>query len=276
MANKIKKILKTAKSVLFADPKRLYEKERDLINKPFYFQGTNGKAVLLVHGWTSVPYEVRRLGQYLNENGYTAHGPMLSGHGTIPSDLERVDWKDWLRDITQSYEELKKNHSKVYIAGTSIGACLAVILAKNKADVAGLVLMAMPYKIRFERIALALAKFINYFKRYNQKYYPPTFGARTTITRLIAYQSYPIQSALETFELVKVCRKELPKAVQPCFIIQSLSDHVVAKKSLEIIYGKIGSKVKKKKYIRRAYHTFISDIKNEEVFEDILNFINEN
>jgi len=248
MADKIRKILRNAKTVLFADPKRLYKEDRELIKKPFYFKGTNGKAVLLVHGWTSVPYEVRRLGQYLNENGYTACGPMLSGHGTVPKDLESVDWKDWLRDITLAYEDLKKTHSEVYVAGTSIGACLAVILAKNKPDVAGLVLMAMPYKIRFERIALALARFLNYFKKYNQKFYPPTFGSKTTITRLIAYQTYPIGSAIETFELVKVCRKELPKAVQPSFIIQSLSDHVVAKKSLEIIYGKIGSKIKKKKY----------------------------
>jgi esterase/lipase len=45
---------------------------------------------------------------------------------------------------------------------------------------------------------------------------------------------------------------------------------------LEKIYSSIGSKVKKKEYISKAYHTFISDIKNEYIFEDILNFLNEN
>lgn len=276
MEKKVRKMLKTVRGVLFTDPSLLYKEEIELINQPFYFEGINGKAVLLVHGWTSTSYEVRRLGIYLNENGYTASGPMLRGHGTFSKDLKNVRWTDWLEDIKKNYDELKKNHSHVYIAGTSIGACLAVILASKKTDISGLVIMAMPYKLKYEKIVLALAKFMSFFKEYNKKYYPPTFGVSTTITRIIAYQTYPISSAIETFKLVEISRKYISKVTQPCFLIQSKSDHIVAKKSLEKIYDQIGSKVKEKKYIKRAYHTFISDIKNESVFEDILNFINKN
>jgi carboxylesterase len=75
---------------------------------------------------------------------------------------------------------------------------------------------------------------------------------------------------------MKIVRKELPKVKQPCLILQSSSDHIVTKNSLEEIYEKIGSKVKQKKYIKKAYHTFISDVKNEHVFEDILKFIKNN
>lgn len=269
-------IYKKVKSVLFADPRLLFREERSLTNKPFYFPGKNGKAVLLIHGWTSTPYEIRRLGMYLNENGYTVSGPMLKGHGTIPKDLENIQWEDWIYDISKSYEELKKTHDKIYIGGTSIGANLAVILAKNKPDISGLILMAMPYKIRLERMTVFFAKFLSLFGRYNKKFYPPTFGVATTITRLIAYQSYPISSALETFKLIRVSRNELNKIKQPSLIMQSTSDHIVARHNLENIYKKIGSKIKKKKYIRRAYHTFISDIKNEGVFKEISNFIREN
>lgn len=276
MEKKIRKALKTVKSVLFADPDLLYKEEIELINQPFYFEGNNKKAVLLVHGWTSTAYEVRRLGKFLNENGYTVSGPMLRGHGTVPENLKSVHWTDWLEDIRKSCDELGKDHDKVYIAGTSIGACLAVILAGKKENIAGLVLMAMPYKIKYERIMLGLARFTSLFKEYNKKYYPPTFGVSTTITRLIAYQTYPISSAVETFKLVEIARKYIAKVTQPCFMIQSKSDHIVTKNSLEEIYAKIGSKVKEKKYIKRAYHTFISDIKNESVFEDILEFISKN
>jgi len=276
MEKKIRKMLKTVKSVLFADPNLLYKEEIGLINQPFYFEGTNKKAVLLIHGWTSTSYEVRRLGIYLNENGYTTFGPMLRGHGTVPRDLKDIHWTDWLEDIKKNYDDLKKNHTHVYIAGTSIGACLSIILASKKKDVAGLVIMAMPYKLRYEKISLALAKFVRLFKEYNKKYYPPTFGISTTITRIIAYKTYPISSAIETFKLVEVARKYVLRIKQPCFIIQSKSDHIVTKRSLENIYDNIGSKIKEKKYIKRAYHTFISDIKNESVFEEILNFINKN
>jgi carboxylesterase len=276
MTKNVQKLLRVARGVLFTDPKLLYKEELALTNKPFYFEGTSNKAVLLIHGWTSVPYEVRRLGKYLNENGYTTYGPMLSGHGTVPKNLENICWNDWLDDVTEAYQKLKKNHDKVYVAGTSIGASLAVLLARKNPEISGLVLMAMPYNIRMERTMKLLAKFNLMFKKYNKKFYPPTFGASTTITRLIAYQSYPISSAIETFSLVKRVRQTISEIKQPCFILQSTSDHVVGRKSLEKIYANIGSEIKKKKYIKRAYHTFISDIRNESVFEDILNFIEEN
>jgi carboxylesterase len=272
----VKRLYKKFKSILFADPKLLYKEEMHLTNKPFFFPGTNGRAVLLIHGWTSTPYEVRRLGIYLNENGYTVHGPMLTGHGTMPKDLENVKWSQWVKDVQKAYDDLKGDHEEVYVAGTSIGANLAVLLAAQKTDVSGLVLMAMPYKVRMERTVVFAAKINRLFQKYKHKFYPPTFGLSTTITRLIAYQSYPIDSAIETFNLVRYVRSLVSQVNQPCLIMQSTNDHVVSKNSLEKIYAHIGSSIKQKKYIKRAYHTFISDIKNEGVFEDILDFIEEN
>jgi carboxylesterase len=271
------KTAKKAKSILFADPSLLYKRERHLINKPFFFEGTNGEAVLLVHGWTSTPYELRRLGVYLNENGFTAKGIQLSGHGTVPKDLENIAWLTWVEDVRKEYEKLKEEYQKVYLVGTSIGANISMLMAKEKSDIAGIVLMATPYRIRKESIVLFFAKILMLFKnKYRKKFYPPTFGLSTTITRIISYQSYPVKSALETFELIKEARKDLEKITQPCLLMQSTHDHVVAKDSMECIYEGIGSKRKKKVYVSKAYHTFISDIRNEHIFHDILDFLNEN
>lgn len=276
MTDPIKKIYKKAKSILFADPELLYKEERHLIGQPFYFEGNGDKAILLIHGWTSTAYEVRRLGKYLNENGYTVHAPMLRGHGTVPKDLEGVKWNNWLEDVRKAYVELKSKYGKIYIAGTSIGSNLAVMLASKYPEISGLILMATPYKIRLEKTVALFARILGKFRKYNKKFYPPTFGVSTTITRLISYQTYPIASAVETFNLVQISRKYLGQVQQPCFVIQSSSDHIVSKNSLEKIYSKIGSRIKKKKYIKRAYHTFISDVKNEDVFQEILNFLEEN
>ena len=272
----VKELYEKVKKVLFADPKQLYQEEKALLKEPFYFPGNNGKAVLLLHGWTSVPYELRRLGKYLNENGYTILAPLLRGHGTKPEDLENITWEDWLCDATRAHEELAKNHKEIYVAGTSMGANLTLMLAKNKSDVSGIILMATPYKVKLEKISAFFANIIKLFKKYNKKFYPPTFGSSSIITRLISYQIYPIKSVLELYELIKISRKILPKVKQPCLILQSNSDHIVTKNSLEKIYEKIGSKIKEKKYIHRAYHTFISDIKNEHIFQDILDFIEKN
>ncbi len=267
----------TAKSVLFADPKLLYKEERHLVSSPFFFEGSNKKGVLLVHGWTSTPYEVRRLGKYLNENGYTVSGIQLTGHGTVPKDIEDINWSTWVEDIRKGYEKLASSCDKVYIAGTSIGANLAMMLAKENSELSGLVLMATPYRIRQERLVTFFAKvLLAAGVRYRKKFYPPTFGLSSTITRLISYQTYPIKSALETFKLIQEARKNLEKITQPVFLLQSTHDHIVGKKSMENIFNGVGSKIKQKLYIEKAYHTFISDIKNEHIFEDILRFVDEN
>ncbi|MFA6973474.1 MAG: alpha/beta fold hydrolase [Parcubacteria group bacterium] len=273
----VKRIYDKLKSTLFADPDLLFEEERDLVDKPFYFSGTNGKGVLLVHGWTSTPYEVRRLGKFLNENGYTVSGPMLRGHGTVPRNLENVRWQDWLEDSQREYAELKNQCGKVYVAGTSIGGNIALMLAKNNPDITGIVLMATPAKFKIEFLVKNLVKFLNVVgKRYRKKFYPPTFGVKDSVTRKISYSSYPTKSVLETFGLVEESRKNIENIKQPVLMMQSTSDHIVNKNSLRFIYANIGSTIKQKKWIKRAYHTFISDIKNEHVFEDILNFLNEN
>ncbi|EKE25561.1 MAG: hypothetical protein ACD_5C00119G0005 [uncultured bacterium] len=267
----------TAKNLIFADPQLLYKQQRHLVNEPFFFHGKNGKGILLVHGWTSTPYELRRLGEYLNEGGYTVLGIQLTGHGTVPKDLEGVKWTEWLNDVEKGFEELKKTCDVIYIGGTSIGASLALNFAKKNSEVAGLVIMAAPYKMKAEKVALFVARMlVRMKKKYRKKFYPPTFGLSTTITRLISYQSYPVKSVLEAFECVKEARTNLSKVTQPCFILQSTHDHIVSTDSLEDFYSQVGSKIKKKKYIEKAYHTFISDIKNKHVFEDILNFLNEN
>ncbi len=276
MIENAKKILQKVKKAALADPFVLYKREKHLLNMPFFFQGTNGKAVLLIHGWTTTPYELRRLGMYLNESGYTVYAPLLSGHGTVPSDLENVKWTDWVEDVQTAYEKLKKDNKKVFVAGTSIGASLTLVLAKKHSDISGIVLMATPYKLRFEKLVEFYVKIECRFRKYRKKFYPPTFGKSAAITRLISYQTYPIKNVLQAAEAVKEGRRELEKITQPCLLLQSTSDHIVSKNSMEIIYSKISSGKKNKKYIERAYHTFISDIKNENVFEDILNFLEEN
>ena len=274
--NMVKKTDEKEKAAVLADPKTLYHDELVFIDKPFYFPGENGRAVLLVHGWTTTPYELRRLGKYLHSRGYTVLAPLLTGHGTVPADLENVTWEDWNRDVERAYFKLRETHEKIYVIGTSLGASLSSILAGNNPEISGLVLMAMPYAVRMERIMSFCARIIVLFKKYNKKFYPPSFGSSSMITRRISYQTYPIKSAFEVYRLVKFSRKNISKITQPCFMMQSTADHIVAKKSLENIFEKIESKIKQKKYIKDAYHTFISDIENENIFEDILEFLEEN
>ncbi|HFC77027.1 MAG TPA: alpha/beta fold hydrolase [Candidatus Moranbacteria bacterium] len=274
----IRKIIRKRRerSILLSNPYLLYKEEQVYIKQSFYFEGKNNKAVLLLHGWSTTSYELRRLGKYLNRNGYTVYAPMFSGHGTKYQDLEKIKYTDWLNDADKAYSKLRKTHTKVFVGGTSMGANVSLCLAKEKKDISGLILMATPHRLKFERIGEITIKIVNKFKKYHKKFYPPTFGSFTTITRLISYQKYPIENALELGKLVKLSRENLDKVVQPCLLLQSEHDHIITKNSAIKIYEQISSKKKRIKYLKKAYHTFISDIKNEHIFGDVLDFLEKN
>jgi len=270
----VRKLLKKFRSVLSVSPKILYEEDGGVLNDSFYFSGTNGKGVLLIQGWSSTPYELRRLGTYLNESGYTVYAPLLKGHGTKPKDLEGVFWQDWMDDVRKGYKKLKENCEEIHIGGTSIGASLSISLAAKEKNIASLVLMATPYKLNFERTARFLYIFLKYF--YVRKIQIPLFISPRTITRKVAYKNFPVRSVAEVLKSVEHARENLDKINQPCFLLQSRLDYIVSKNSMEKIFEKINSKTKHKKYIEKNYHTFISDIESEYVFEDILSFIQAN
>ena len=48
--------------------------------KRFTYKGGD-KAVLLLHGFTENTGDVRRLVSYLQDRGFTCHGPLYKGHG---------------------------------------------------------------------------------------------------------------------------------------------------------------------------------------------------
>lgn len=272
-----KEILSEVTEPLYEDPKAVFEGEKHLAKEAFLFEGTNGKGVLLVHGWTSTPYEVRRLGAFLHKKGYTVYGLLLRGHGTDPGELENFGWNHWIEDIEKGYKILSERCNKVYIAGTSIGAALTIILAKKIPQISGLILMATPFKMRLEFFMSLFAHlFLLFGKTYYKKFYPPSFGSSGMVTRLVSYQTFPVKSVLDAIKITREARRNIQSVIQPCLVMQSTHDHIVTADSLECIYGKISSKIKKKKYIEKAYHTFVADIKNEHVFLDILDFLENN
>jgi len=249
--------------------------DKDILNEEFFFQGNNNEAIILVHGWSSTPYTIRKLGEYLNKKGYTVIGPRLTGHGTKPEDLDGVIWQDWLNDLGRVYKKTAQHYDKIFIAGTSLGGNLAILLAERHSKIRGLILLATPYKTKSKIKTIILIKLIKLLRiKYLNKYYPAkvkTLG--TAITPMVSYQRYPVNSVEESMKCVSASRKIMQSIEQPCFILQSKEDHMINSDSAEKIYNKISSKVKKKKYLKNTYHSFISDVNSQYVFKDIYNFM---
>lgn len=253
-----------------------YHSEQNIINKPFHLKGTSDTCVILVHGWTSTPYEMRVLGEQLNSEGFGVDAPLLSGHGTRPEYLEHVTWKQWEDDVEKAYKRVKKQYKKVYVGGMSIGGSLAIHVAANNADVDGLILMSTPYTMKHEKVGLCAAHVINKFTSYKKKYYPRVFNTQPSITQLISYQQYPINSALEAMEVIKQSHKKLQQITQPTFLIQPERDHLVSRSSIYDIYGRIASEKKEMRIIQKASHNFMGNGEHADVFESVVDFVKKN
>lgn len=99
----------------------------------FQFKGDH-RGVLLVHGLTGTPAEMRLLGLRLHREGFTVHGVQLAGHCGDESDLLATGWRDWYASVEQAAERLRGEVERLFVAGLSMGALLALLLAAERPD----------------------------------------------------------------------------------------------------------------------------------------------
>lgn len=144
--------------------------------KQIHLDGTNGKAILLMHGWSGTPDDMRFLAEQLNEAGYTVRVPRLTGHGTNAEDFVKANWNNWLMDAEGAYHALVAEFrtENVYVAGLSMGGCLATILARKNPNIPKVALFAPAFiaKDRMVYLTPLLSLFTKSLKKDTRKTSP--------------------------------------------------------------------------------------------------------
>lgn len=257
------------------------EETRSQSGEPFFFmpkQDRGSRAgVLLIHGLTASPAEMRPLGEFLSEHGLFAYGVRIKGHGTSPCDLDLRNIDQWYRSALRGWEVLRCYCDKIFIAGFSMGGCLALKLAAEQHnEVAGLISMSTPLRIRNRNIAMANLvnqinklvanlPYLNGIMRF-KKSYPENPG--------INYQSIPISAIHEFKKLMEQTEASLGDVYQPVLIIQGKGDPTVDPASAEMIMKGIASKDKRLMMVDSNKHVIVMD-KGSLVHQEILKFIRE-
>ncbi|HEV2608222.1 MAG TPA: alpha/beta fold hydrolase, partial [Xanthomonadaceae bacterium] len=108
-------------------------------NEFFLPGGRDG--VLLIHGLTGTPAEMRFVGKGLHRQGYSVLGMQLAGHCGSEDDLLATGWRDWYRSVTEAADRLAGTVDRLFVGGLSMGAILALKLAADRPEqVSGLAL----------------------------------------------------------------------------------------------------------------------------------------
>jgi carboxylesterase len=110
---------------------------------PFDFPGDE-RGVLLLHGLTGTPHDMRYLGGRLRDRGFTVVGPMMAGHGGTAEDLAATTWRDWVRVAAAALDALRARCRTVAVVGQSMGGLVALHLAASGRPIDALATLASP------------------------------------------------------------------------------------------------------------------------------------
>jgi carboxylesterase len=225
--------------------------------------------ILLLHGFGATTAEVRPLAQLLHQGGYTVCGPLLPGFGTTPEEANRCRWGDWAAAALSAYQRLAESCQTVFVGGESMGGLLALYLASQQPQIAGLLLYAPAVKTN-ARFAPLVAQLLSPFIRTVGK---NPVSTPTTDARWQGYQVYPLPAAAQMFKLARQVRRRLPAIQQPLLIIQGRRDLSVDPSVPEMIASQSRSRIKEIHWMENSTHCVILDSELEQVAELSLRFV---
>lgn len=233
---------------------------------PFFWEGGD-IGVLLSHGFTATPAEVRLLARQLHERGYTVAGPLLPGHGTTPEELNQTRWQDWVQACDEAYQQLLARCKHVFIGGESAGAVIALYLASEHPQAAGVLTYAPAIKLTLRAVDVV------------RLYLAAPFLAsipKSDIDSNDNWQGYPVNPLKGTIQLLRLqrqVRRRLPRIRQPVLVFQGRLDTTVHPDAGKLILQGINSTVKELHWMENSHHVIILDCELDQVTEITLRFI---
>jgi carboxylesterase len=242
--------------------------------EPFYFPGSK-TGILLVHGFTGTPKEMRKLGEYLNqEHQFSVLGIRLAGHATHPEDMIRSNYTDWLASVEDGYSLLSSAVDSIFIMGLSMGGVLSLTTAACL-PVNGVVAMSTPYKLpddpRLRHIEW-LSKLAPYMPKSTEEPGSSWFD-KQAYKNQVSYPQNPLHGIGELNKLLGVMRASLPQIHVPVLLIHSRHDDYVVKDSMPRIFENLTTTNKQMLWIEGSGHVITADARREVVFKAAADFV---
>lgn len=237
--------------------------------EPFIYHGEK-TGILLLHGFTGSPSEMRPMGEYLHSKGYSVYAPLLAGHGTTPEELRDTTWRDWWQSVRDTYHKMKQEGIKeLVVVGLSMGGALSLYLAAEE-EVKGVVALCAPIWVRDRR-----APYVDFFQFFFPPYLPREKKDRDPFieANLASYDRTPLRSIGNLNRLIRQVKKRLPKVTVPTLIIQARNDQTVDPKSAPYILEKISSTEKQLSWYEKSSHIITLDKERRKVFAEVEAFI---
>lgn len=269
----------------------------DVLGSNGFIERKGNAAVLLIHGLTGTPAEMKHFGRVLSRKGLTVACPELAGHCASIQALQATTWKDWLTSVEIAFDALHDEYEQVFIAGLSMGALLALLIAaKKKNAVAGVILLSSTFFYdgwnvpKFKQkflLPIVLYTPLKYFVNWEET---APYGIKCERTRAlvaaildnkdaqtadkIGYFKTPATVILESVRLIKAAQLALNQVISPALIVHSTEDDMASLENAYYVHKHIASQHVETMYVDDTYHVLTLDKRKDDIAKRVVTFCN--
>jgi carboxylesterase len=263
-----------------------------MIKSAEFFLPGGRSGVLLIHGLTGTPAEMRFVGRGLNHAGFSVLGMQLAGHCGTEDDLLATGWRDWYDSVAQSINRLRGEVDQVFVAGLSMGAVLALAAAQDsKFKISGLALYgttffydgwAIPRIAKLSFLLPAVTRLGIGLRRRFMETHP--FGIRDERIRKRLTASMhagdsaaaglpgnPWPSLSEFFKLSRHVRNRLSDVDTPCLLLHATEDDVASIRNARVVMRSVRGPAELVP-LKNSYHMVTVDQERDQVISRSADF----
>jgi len=232
--------------------------------------------VLLLHGFTASPQALRELAARLRDAGFSSTAPLLPGHGTTVTELNRTTWQQIEGAAVEALRAASERFSKLVVVGESSGGSLALRLAALHPDlVDGVVTAGGSLLFPQDRLVRVTTPLYRWIRPAQRKLHVADVKDRQALETRVAYEYIPMHAFNGLLRYNKLVQRDCSRVTAPLLVLQALHDHAVSPKSADLICDSVSSTYKRIIWYPESYHVILIDLEKEQVFRDIVAFVRE-
>ena len=230
-----------------------FEKERAIPDPDRSFLRVKEEArgsVLLIHGVTTGPGDLRELANFMHDSDYNVYVLRLPDYGTKGHTISEVSWESALYQARQCFQLLARGKAPVHVVGMGFGATLALHLAREE-RLSSLILLSpaiMPKASLLQRLMVR-------FRLHHMKF----------IHRYVGWNA-------DLMEGMDKARSHVSKLKMPVYAAQCEDDDRASPLSLRFLQRKSKHKASRFRIFPTGGHAILAEHGKDSLFSDIVNF----